>query len=361
MKHLLTVFLMLLSVEVLALDAVVTVLETPLFRQRSKSSEVVQYKRKGDVIKIHPSVGNSKRYDHMAPSEEKRKLILTEIAEEADPLFTEPAEEASADDEFIPVVDRMGSKAYVLSEHLYIYFEDARELNQLELVRDPTDYRLKEPLPKNYPLSVPNNYRGQLLVGATQPYTESYPYRVNARAKGYSNPIDLNFAYMKRVSYDTQDRFYFGAIFNMRQYKNEFVFTDDKRATEKGLRLGLGPIAAYDAYKGLKDRINIGAALMIYPYQSLTISQSSPEAQDERVYKAYTVTPKVHLQYHRKNIVDVDGLDFVFGSSVDFELPTTYRAQGGATQDWWQNPGTDNYTTRGIVTMAVYLGVQSVY
>ena len=54
-----------------ALDAVVTVLETPLLKSPRYSAPVVQYLRKGDIIKVHPSLNNNTEFDHLAPSPEK--------------------------------------------------------------------------------------------------------------------------------------------------------------------------------------------------------------------------------------------------------------------------------------------------
>jgi len=60
-------FFILFSAEALALEAVVTVLETPMFKTKSYDAPVVQYLRKGDIIKVHPSIANRREFDEYAP------------------------------------------------------------------------------------------------------------------------------------------------------------------------------------------------------------------------------------------------------------------------------------------------------
>src|SRR5690606_30295183 len=119
-------FILLLPLEALALEAVVTVLETPLFKDRSYEAPVVQYLRKGDVIKIHPSVANDRRMNEYAPAPEKLKAVREKFQSQPeytdDPLFAgEERNTYYIEDEFIPTLDRQGNTVWVLSEHIYVY------------------------------------------------------------------------------------------------------------------------------------------------------------------------------------------------------------------------------------------------
>lgn len=356
MKTLLLLFFICSTSLAYALEAVVTVLEAPLFRSPSYDAPVVQYKRKGDVIKIHPSLANTDKYDILAPTPQKRQTIRKRLnLDEQD----EKKNTFTAEDEFIPTLDRQGRRAYILASHLYVYYEDRRELDQNVSQYDPTDYRLQEPLPKNYPFKSPKGFRGQALLGFTQPYTESYPYLYKARTKGYMNPIDFNLTYLKNLPSDTQDRFYYGGTFQFKIYQNTFSF-DDIRAEEKAMRFGIGPYVSYDAYKGVKNRINVFASVNFYFFNEIAVTQHSPNGADSRNYRAFSLSPRAGLQYHRKSFVE--NMDFVAGTSVEFDLPTTYKATEGArVEGLWKDPGTDHFSTRGTFNLAGFLGIQAAY
>ncbi len=354
----------LVTLDALALEAVVTVLEAPVFREQNLNSQVVQYIRKGDVVNIHPAVANTKSFDQMAPNAEKYESLKQEITNQADwkdPLFNKTdVDIININDQFIPIIDRMGKTSYVLSEHIYVYFKDSREFTQTSKKKDPTDYRLEEPLPPKYPLFTKSGYRGSLLFGFSQPYNESYPYQDAIKTKSYTNPMGINFGYLRQVSYDVQDRFYFGGNFNFKTFENTYSFKNARLSNERYVQFGIGPLIAYDAYKGTKDRINLSLSINFNPFSQLNISQYDSSNKESRLYRTYNFSSRLGLQYHRKNIVDM--LDFVVGTSMDFESPATYQAQdGGGQSDWWQNLGADKFTTRAYFTLTGYLGLQAAY
>ncbi|MFP5385909.1 MAG: hypothetical protein ACLGHN_07500 [Bacteriovoracia bacterium] len=348
-----------------ALEAVVTVLEAPMFKHPAYDASVVQYLRKGDVIKVHPSIGNDPAMDQYAPAPEKLAELKKQLKKTSeyneDPLFQgESKNTYYVEDEFIPTIDRQGQTVYVLSEHVYVYFEDSREFGQKITAHDPTDYRLEEPLPRNYPLKNPSGYRGQFIAGITQPSFESYPYSDPITRKGYASPVEVNFTLMKEAPGDYNNRLFIGGTFGYRTYSNSFSFPDRKFSEEEVLKLGIGPTISYDAFKGEKNRVNLSGTIMIYLYDRYHITQSLDERKDGRVYAGYSVAPQLNFQYHRKQILE--DLDFVLGTALVVGLPTTYTAQDGGSQTgWWQSLADDEFTTRTTYTMGAYIGIQSAY
>jgi hypothetical protein len=348
-----------------ALDAVVTVLETPMLKFRSYEAPVVQYLRKGDVIKLHPSVNNDRSLDIHSPSREKIAEILAKKAlasqSENDPYFEGRQETiAFPEDEFLPTLDRQGNTVYVISEHLYLYYNDKREFTQKVIPKDPTDYRLQEPLLRNYPIISPAGHRGQFLIGFTQPYFESYDYKDEFKTKGYQSPVELNFTYSRQAPGNYQDRLFLGASFNFRQFLNKFRFNNQKYAIEKGFRFGLGPTISYDAYKGEKNRVNLSGTVLVNFLDRIYVAQRSQTSEEEREYRTYSITPRFSIQYHRKQIIE--DVDFVLGTMLEIGTPTTYKAQDkGRDPSFWRNRGTDNFTTRTTITLGGYIGVQSAY
>lgn len=357
--------LLFVSFEALALEAVVTVLETPMFKYKSYDAPVVQYLRKGDVIKVHPSLANDRDMDKYAPDQKKLEELRDRLIESPeynqDPIFRGKVDMTSyLEDEFIPTLDRQGNTVYVLSSHIYVYFNDKRELEQKIIANDPTDYRLEEPLPKKYPLKTPVGLRGQLLFGLSQPSYESYDYPDDIKTKGYTSPADLSLTFLKVAPGNYKDRLFIGGTLGFRYSKNEFTFEDKRVSEETGLKLGIGPTISYDAFKGEKNRVNLSGTIMVNLIDRLYISQKLNSVQDNREYVAYSVAPRINIQYHRKDIYE--NLDFVLGTSMEMGAATNYRAKtAGSETSWWQNIGDDKFTTRTTFTLGGYVGLQSAY
>ena len=348
-----------------ALEAVVTVLETPMLRYPSLEAPVVQYLRKGDVIKVDPSLANKDKYDAMAPRPEKLKEVHKKLSESPewneDPMFKGDTVPGRDDDEFVKSLDRQGKTVYIIRDHLYIYYENQKELDQKIAREDPTDYRLEEPLPKNYPLYNASGYRGQILLGLTQPYYESYPYASKVKTKGYTSPFDFTATALRRQARDKQDRYYVGATFNLRYFSNNYSLVNGRQSEEKGLKLGIGPYLSYDAFKGEQNRINMFFSLNLYFFNQLFINQKDNAGlNDDRVFSAYTLVPRIGVQYHRKAVLE--DIDFVIGTSMEVEPSTTYRANSAPTQrTWWRGGAPDKFNTRTTFALAGFIGFQSAY
>lgn len=347
-----------------ALEAVVTVLETPMLRTNSYDAPVVQYLRKGDVIKVHPALNNNSDYDHLAPEPNKLADLKKQLDEspewKQDPLFQGRPLDVARDDEFIPTLDRQGNTVYVIREHLYVYYENSREFDQSPLAKDPTDYRLEEPLPKRYPIYTPTGYRGQFIIGLTQPNTESYPYPTSVKSEGYSSPVDLNLTLMRQAPNEERDRFYLGVNLNFRTFTNSYILFNGNTVKETGMKFGVGPQVSYDAFKGVKNRINLYGVFNLNLFNQLNVAQQNNSIEEQRNYRAISLAPRIGIQYHRKQILQ--DIDFVLGTSLEMEPATTFRSKTAANQeDWWVSRGSDKFTTRTTFTLAGYLGVQSAY
>lgn len=357
------VCLFLLITNAFALDAVVTVLETPMLKYKSYDAPVVQYLRKGDVIKLHGAYIKSTRYDLLAPSPAKIAKLKQEKANSSewkDPLFQGEPEEVKTDDEFVPTLDRQGNKVYVIRDHLYVYYGTSEEFNETTLRKDPTDYRLEEPLPEKYPLYKEHGYRGQVTLGVTQPYFESYPYQANIKNKGYMSPIDLNITFLRQRPTDHYDRQFYGVTFNFRHYSNSYQLFNEVFANEKGFRFGLGPFYSYDVYKATKNRISLYGNINVNLFNHLNISQEDGNLKEQRNYRATSFTPRIGAQYHRKKILP--DVDFVIGTAMEMEPSTTFHSiTPGGNPEWWNELGDDKFKTRTTFTVSGYIGFQSAY
>lgn len=335
-------FLILFSLKTYALDAVVSVLEAPLFRTKDINSLVIQYKRKGEVIKIHPVLNDELKYDYLKP----KKFVANEKF-------------AYNEDEFIPTYDRLGNVAYVLRDHIFIYFEDDREIAQLPPQKDPTDYRIQEPLPQNYPLKIKSGYRGQLYSGLATPYNESYPYQQSVKNKGYSSPVNLSLNFLRRVSYDTQDRLYFGVSFGFSHHDSTFILTNNNISQEKAYKFGLGPVISYDAFKSKKTRITLMTSVLVNLFHQFDITQTDLNQNSEmRSYRGYSLTPTLSAFYALLDIAP--HLDLLMGTSLAMDIGGDFQVDRGSRYaQWWQNPGSDSFSPRTNINVSAHLGLQS--
>ena len=348
----------------LALDAVVTVLETPMLKSPSYDAPVVQYLRKGNVIKVHPSLNNNTDFDDLAPDPDKAAALQKELEEspewKQDPLFDGQPTVNSIDDEFIPTLDRQGHLVYVIKKHLYFYFNDRKEFQQKALTKDPTDYRLEEPLPKKYPLYSPTGYRGQVTLGFTQPYYESYPYLSAVKNKGYTSPVEVNLTFLRQAPDDKHDRFYLGGTFSIKAFTNSYTLINGVEAKEQGIRLGIGPAFFYDAYKGPLNRLSLYGSINVNFFNQLNISQSKDGIQEQRNYRTLNFSPRLGFQYHRKQVLE--DVDFVLGTAFEAEPATTFQSNSAANKgDWWLSRGGDKFKTRASFSLAGYIGFQAAY
>ncbi|HXH29491.1 MAG TPA: hypothetical protein VNJ01_01640 [Bacteriovoracaceae bacterium] len=348
-----------------ALEAVITVLETPMLKSKSADAPVVQYLRKGDVIKVHPSLANDQSIEVHSPTPAKLAAIRKKLQESTewntDPLFKDARPEtAYLEDEFIPTLDRQGNTVYVLSSHLYIYFENSRESLQVVTKDDPTDYRLEEPLSKKYPFYHETGYRGQVTLGITQPNFESYPYQDSVLAKSYTSPLDLNISLYRQPKGRSDDRYYLGGTFNFKHFINAYTLANSRKATETGIKFGAGPSLSFDAFKGSKDRINLSGHLLVNFLNQLQVKQKDLSGSDSRTYRSYSLVPKISVQYHRKQVLE--DIDFVIGTSIELETVSVYTATEAAQRpEWWQAGGDDEFTARTSFALSGFLGFQSAY
>lgn len=121
-KWSLMVFFSIMSQLAFSLEGMITVLEAPVWKKPSESSTITQYLRRGDTVTI--------------------------------------ADLPVINSDFVPIWDSLTNTAYIHTKHLKIFTADAKELQTKSLNQDPTDYRMDEPIPSNYP--IPHKQEGNI-------------------------------------------------------------------------------------------------------------------------------------------------------------------------------------------------------
>lgn len=338
------ILLLLIPLQSFALDAVVTVLEAPLFKKKDINSFVVQYKRKGDIIKVHDSLMADLRYDHLKPKGmiEEEKFAYNE-------------------DEFIPTYDRLGNLAYVLREHIFIYFEDQRETAQIPLKKDPTDYRLQEPLPPTYPIRKKTGYRGQVYFSVSQPYNDTYPYPSDAKNEGYDLPLSGTFNFLRKASFDAQDRLYFGLSTNFTSHSTSFILNSNNIVEEKSYKFGIGPVISYDAYKSTDTRVSIMTSVLVNVFHQFDITQKAQNGDSEmRSYRGYSLTPRLTALYTFLHVIS--DIDIFVGTTLEADVGGTFKVDRGSRYpNWWQSAGADQFKNPVNFNVSAHLGIQTRY
>lgn len=353
-------FLFLFSSSLWAQQAQVVVLEAPVFAKPDSNSKVVQYLRKGQKIYIHPSELARDRYDGLI-DEEHDKIVQFEgnynknypdtFFKNGDTYFPHPSSK------FYKTLTKSGADGYILKEHIFLLYKDVRELNQKIVKKDPTDYRIEEPLPKGFPIAQPTGYRGQFLYSMGTPSTSSYPYNEKIDDSGYDYNKELIFIWSRHVKWDLNRRFFFGGTFYFHS-SNVKHTTENLDTTENVLRVGAGPMLSYDAWKTDRYAINLNASLTFNFYDNIEIKQSikSSNVSDSREYKANHFTPRLGSQFFIREILST--FDFVMGINLSLELPYTYSsASSPEYPQYWQ----DSFDRDWSIQQSYLIGLQSDY
>lgn len=313
-----------------ALEGRVTVLDSPVFAEKNEKSKILFYYRKGESIFLH---GGSK------PDSEERF--------------------------YKTVIPTTGQEAFILKEHVMINFGDKREIGQKLIQHDHTDYRLPEPLPKDYPLKIEQTgYRGHFQIALGQPNMQTYPYNQDILDSSFDLLKAFNFIYTERAKVDDlEDRLYFGAIAGFQVSTVEYVLTSQVAKQEQTL-FYIGPHLNYEAYKaenvGIDLYINIH--LNLYNNLRVEIKDNATDEKETRDYaQSFSVSPNIGSAVNFKN--SVFGFDTLLGFNLKTLLPGSYSTrENGEFPNLWKNGSEKesfNQTTR--VELSYFLGFRAVY
>lgn len=324
-----------------ALEGIITVLEAPLFDSPSKNSKILEYKRKGDLVYLHS------------------KYQLDYQWQQNYPIKNNSPEETELPD-YLLTVDSAGQDAYLKREHVYLIYEDQRELSQDQNFKDMTDYRLKEPLPKNYPFKNVQGIRGWLAFSIHQPSQNNYAYPERIKAEGYSYQYELEGSFLKNWQRFESGRVYYGINFLFKRFTNEFRL-ETRNTEESWTKFGLGPSFTYDILKQ-KDR---GLSFILTPvfyYTHLSVFQQlkNSSLNEQRDYTAFSVALRTSAMYRFENIID--NVDFFTSLILEFEGAQSFKSkQTSQNTSWWNPANQDGHQSENSLSVGLQFGVQSAY
>ncbi len=340
-----------------AAEGMVVVLEAPLFARPNKDAPVVQYVRKGEKIYLHPEVlADPNAHAALAPGPEGRRRAEESLGVE----MPAPVDPAST---FLRAKDNQGRDAWILREHVHVWYEDRREWAQRDPIPDPTDYRLMEPLPEGYPLDKSPRSRAWAQLALASPWARSYPYERDTRNKAHDTQLELTASVMWRRSDRPLNRWFMGISATWRQTEVEYLMPGFG-SRERWSRFGFGPSVSYDVLRGEKSRLSLYGTAMLYPFTQLTVTQSdltatSDPANDSRTYWGFNAGARTGAQWQRALGANLDAMVGAWGEA---ELPLPMRSRNTAAQpSWWRADKGERFTSPALFSFAIFVGLQSAY
>ena len=285
-----------------ALKGTVIVFKTPMFRRPDINSKIISYFKKGQMIKVHG----------------KHKTVgPTDIDYGIDLKDDHPS--------FYAMVDSTGTTAYILKQHLKLIYNDFREFDKpikAHEGHDPSDYRLLEPLPKNYPLNKSDRYRILYSAGLGPSNKFNYPYENKILASKFKNKLIGNLVYISKTQVDKHGRIFFGISGTGVYEDNEFKFSDGISSFEKSVILSLGPIITYDLFRSESHLVTISGGIDVN-YNIQKISQFYTEYDsDVRSFRGIFFTPRFSTSFIKRvqNIHE----NFAFFAKIHLGFDTPY-------------------------------------
>lgn len=325
----LIIFLVSISTQAFALEAMVTVLDAPVFSDKNEKSKILFYKRKGDSIYLH----NGSR--------------------------------PGSDEKFYKTLIPSGKEAFILKEHVIIVFKDKREIGQKVIQFDHTDYRLPEPLPKNYPLRDENlGYRGHFQIALGQPNLATYPYNQKVLDSSFELSKAFNFIYTNKADLgDLKDNLYFGAIAGFQLSAVEFVLKSQV-AKQSQTTFYIGPHLNYEAYTKETIGINLylNLQLLLYNNVSIELKDNDTDQSETRDYSnPIGLSPNIGSSINfKKSFLDFDTL---LGFNLRGIIPNTFTTSSEADEPQLWNDGSegDNFNQSLRVELSYFLGIRASY
>jgi len=327
----------------------------PCFACQYLNSPVIQYAKKGQRIYIHPVVVTDREAYDIRPT---KKAIERQKKREDLFLKVKPEVENYHDAyPFILTKDNQGRDAWMIREHVYIWYEDAREFTQKIPNPDPTDYRLLEPLPTFYPFNRSETLRANMRFSLGTPLTQNYPYREKIQADSYGYQLEFNASMTRRVRKEPSNRLYAGGIFSLRTVNSDLTL-ETRRSRERWNKMGLGGVLSYDPYRTDLHRITLSWAAIANPFHQVSISQTDATGVTEiRNFMAWNFSSRLGAEWQWLKITET--LDFTLGAWSELESPLNFNSTTPSNRpEWWSG---NQFNAGFSFTLAAFIGLQSSY
>ncbi len=345
------IFLLIAPLSLNAGEGIITTLEAPIMSGPSMTSQVRQLFRKGQRIYIHDQ--------HF-----KNGPLQINYDQSAAAGFFPINSNAKTGEGFYRTKDRNGQTAYISDRYVKLITNDVREFSQniTPYDPDPNDYRLEEPLPKNYPLVEKNMYRAIFNFSMGPDLKSNYNYNSVLAKEDFSNHYGFEIKYARKAGWDKENRFYFGGMLRGWTAKSNFeLYNDNRSATETKSQLGIGPFISYDSWRNQSVTLTFSGGVLFNLDRNL-VTQSDPNGEEQRLFSAYTITPifSTFAQFQ----TSVPDMAIVAGIQTQIYFPHTLTSSKEPTFDEsWRAYGSseDQINIPFSAQWSAVLGIQSYY
>lgn len=347
MKYsLIFVFLFIFSTELFAAEGVIKVLEAPLYREENLDSPIVQYVRKGDKIYLYDGALRDEDYIHMDTVFATEEVIKI-------PDRTNVSE-------FYATLDKQGQVAFIHKKYVDVLYLDKREFAQKPLKPDPTDYRLSEPLPKEYPLFTPTGFRSYLVAGMGPNSKNIYQYRERVKTEKYGYNQELSAMFSNKVAYDHRERLYFGGVVNFSNSRSNFDL-ESRSAEERQLKVGIGPYLSYDAFVTENYRISFYTSVTFNFINQHSVMQTDLASgrSETALFSGTSFSPRFGTYINLPALAE--GLDIVGGISIQSEWPRKLINRAPVQYAGYWNQTENDQIDNALFQTALFLGIQKSY
>jgi len=337
--------LLLLTEKTFAGYGIITVLEAPIHIKPRLNTKVIQYHRKGDKIYIPNRYFNKNNIQTLLPQDSNFEKDI-----EYGPLS------------YIEVLTRNGGQGYILKDHVKLIYGDRREFSEhiRPYKKDPTDYRLQEPLPQNYPLQKRREYRAGISYTWGPELSNNYSYNRSINKQETSSRSGLQLYYLKRANWDKLDQFYIGGVLTWWTSTSRFGLTDQSTAKETLSQLSLGPMVTYDLWRTKNYALTTEATLLIsYTNQTVLQFDEVNDFSTQKEFTGLTVMPKFASHFAFKNIVE--DLDIILGVESQFFLPHKLTSKQAVNSNLWNNQTSDQIDVPFNIYWNAFIGVRGRY
>lgn len=343
MKYLILVMLSLFSSDIFAANGIVIVLEAPLLKEPSLDSSVKQVVRKGDKIYLHDQHFNASAWENTSEASERVSIV--------DNVYNE---------EFYQTLSKDGFPAFIQAKYVKVIFQDNRETTKpvARFEVDPTDYRLEEPLPKDFPLSEKDKKKAAFLLTLGTHSKSSYAFDDEIINENYANSYGVNLLYMTKVDYDLFDRFYFGTKIGFENNDIDLGFTSGASVKQSLGRYSIGPHISFDIYKTEKTRLTAFTNIAITYHRAYLTYEGLNEQLEERAFSAWGITPEIGAMWQWVEVIP--DTDLVIGANIVAQQRVEMASSAEGVGSYW-NEDQDVLVMESGLRSTFTIGIQARY
>lgn len=325
MKKIILFFIALISYSSYAKPkGMVIVLEAPLYEAPTHEARILQTLRRGKVLYLHG-----------------REFSNYE-----------------SDDNFYKTVTRDGADAYIPKDFVKVIHNDITELDEplLSYNSDPTDYRLQEPLPKNYPITSEKSLLASFNFHYGSAFKQNYSHNQNLNKENFSSQYGVSGWYAKKASFDKTNRLYFGFEGGILSQESEFILSDNRYVKESHTEINFGPVLSYDFYRNNKYSWAIRGGMKV-GYNRHLVRQDGDRGEEERLFHGISLSSSIGTVLQFKNILPSDQYFISLGGDISMKLPFEMTTSTQAQIESYWNENEDTISVDLTTNFSLFAGV----